>query len=52
MLVRPGERGWLKVKNKAYWNYALEREALWDRPRNDNSRSVERNSRGARRLDL
>jgi bifunctional non-homologous end joining protein LigD len=25
-LYRPGEHGWLKVKNKAYWKYALERE--------------------------
>jgi hypothetical protein len=24
---RPGERGWLKVKNRAYWKYELEREA-------------------------
>ena len=26
-LYKPGERGWLKVKNKTYWKYALEREA-------------------------
>jgi bifunctional non-homologous end joining protein LigD len=24
---RPGERGWLKVKNRAYWKYEIEREA-------------------------
>jgi bifunctional non-homologous end joining protein LigD len=24
---RPGERGWLKVKNRTYWKYELEREA-------------------------
>jgi ATP-dependent DNA ligase len=24
---RPGERGWIKVKNKEYWRYELEREA-------------------------
>jgi bifunctional non-homologous end joining protein LigD len=23
---RPGQRGWLKVKNRAYWKYAIERE--------------------------
>jgi ATP-dependent DNA ligase len=22
----PGERGWVKVKNRAYWRYELERE--------------------------
>jgi bifunctional non-homologous end joining protein LigD len=27
---RPGERGWLKVKNRAYWKYELEREAAID----------------------
>jgi ATP-dependent DNA ligase len=26
-LYRPGERGWLKVKNSGYWKYELEREA-------------------------
>jgi ATP-dependent DNA ligase len=25
-VYRPGERGWLKVKNRAYWKYELERE--------------------------
>jgi hypothetical protein len=24
---RPGERGWLKLKNRAYWKYELERLA-------------------------
>jgi len=24
---RPGERAWLKVKNRDYWRYPLEREA-------------------------
>jgi hypothetical protein len=28
---RPRERGWLKVKNRAYWKYELEREALFNR---------------------
>jgi ATP-dependent DNA ligase len=23
---RPGERGWLKIKSRAYWKYDLERE--------------------------
>jgi hypothetical protein len=26
-VYKPGERGWLKVKNRAYWKYELEREA-------------------------
>jgi hypothetical protein len=26
-LYKPGQRGWLKVKNRAYWKYELEREA-------------------------
>ena len=30
-LYKPGERGWLKVKNKTYWKYALEREATAER---------------------
>jgi ATP-dependent DNA ligase len=25
---RPGERGWVKVKNRNYWRYPLEREAV------------------------
>jgi bifunctional non-homologous end joining protein LigD len=25
-VYRPGERGWLKIKNRAYWKYDLERE--------------------------
>jgi bifunctional non-homologous end joining protein LigD len=24
---RPGERGWVKIKNREYWRYALERES-------------------------
>jgi ATP-dependent DNA ligase len=24
---RPGQRGWLKIKNRAYWRYELERES-------------------------
>jgi bifunctional non-homologous end joining protein LigD len=31
-LYRPGERGWIKVKNKDYWRYELEREAAVKRP--------------------
>jgi bifunctional non-homologous end joining protein LigD len=30
-IYKPGERGWLKVKNRAYWTYQLEREALYPR---------------------
>jgi hypothetical protein len=25
---KPDERGWLKVKNKAYWKYELERDLV------------------------
>ena len=25
---RPGERGWIKVKNRAYWRYPLEHEGM------------------------
>jgi bifunctional non-homologous end joining protein LigD len=32
-VYKPGERGWLKVKNKAYWKYAMEREAVFGRAR-------------------
>jgi ATP-dependent DNA ligase len=24
---RPGERGWLKIKNREYWRYEMERES-------------------------
>jgi ATP-dependent DNA ligase len=24
---RPGERGWIKIKNRNYWRYEMEREA-------------------------
>jgi ATP-dependent DNA ligase len=30
-VYKPNERGWLKVKNKAYWKYELEREAVLER---------------------
>jgi bifunctional non-homologous end joining protein LigD len=31
---RPGERvGWVKVKNRAYWRYEMERESAINRPR-------------------
>jgi bifunctional non-homologous end joining protein LigD len=30
-IYKPGERGWLKVKNKSYWKFALEREAMAER---------------------
>jgi bifunctional non-homologous end joining protein LigD len=32
---RPGERGWVKIKNREYWRYELERESAIDarRPR-------------------
>jgi bifunctional non-homologous end joining protein LigD len=28
---RPGERGWIKTKNRGYWRYALEREGAFKR---------------------
>jgi bifunctional non-homologous end joining protein LigD len=39
-LYKPGERGWLKVKNKAYWEYTLEREAMAERRPKSGSRFV------------
>jgi bifunctional non-homologous end joining protein LigD len=27
---RPGERGWIKIKNRAYWRYEMERESAID----------------------
>jgi ATP-dependent DNA ligase len=24
---RPGERGWVKIKNRQYWRYEMERES-------------------------
>ena len=30
-LYKPGERGWIKVKTRAYWKYDLEREAILER---------------------
>jgi bifunctional non-homologous end joining protein LigD len=30
---RPGERLWIKVKNRGYWRYSLEREAARNRRR-------------------
>jgi hypothetical protein len=25
-LYRPGDRGWVKIKNREYWRYEIERE--------------------------
>ena len=30
---RPGERGWVKIKNRAYWRYELERESAINKRR-------------------
>jgi bifunctional non-homologous end joining protein LigD len=30
---RPGQRGWVKTKNRAYWRYEIERESALNRPR-------------------
>jgi bifunctional non-homologous end joining protein LigD len=30
---RPGERGWIKIKNREYWRYELERESAMNRRR-------------------
>ena len=29
----PGQRGWVKIKNRAYWRYEMERESALNRPR-------------------
>jgi ATP-dependent DNA ligase len=44
-IYRPGERGsWVKVKNRAYWRYELEREAV--------ARLVERRPIDSRRVSV
>ena len=30
---RPGERGWVKIKNREYWRYELERESAINKRR-------------------
>jgi bifunctional non-homologous end joining protein LigD len=30
---RPGERGWIKIKNRDYWRYEIERESAINRHR-------------------
>ena len=30
---RPGERGWVKTKNRSYWRYEMERERAINKPR-------------------
>ncbi len=30
---RPGERGWVKIKNREYWRYEMERESAIDKRR-------------------
>jgi bifunctional non-homologous end joining protein LigD len=30
---RPGERGWVKTKNRSYWRWQMERESARNRPR-------------------
>jgi ATP-dependent DNA ligase len=30
---RPGERGWIKTKNREYWRYEIERESAINKPR-------------------
>jgi|SRR5512132_762402 bifunctional non-homologous end joining protein LigD len=32
-VYRPGERGWIKFKNRAYWRYELERDSAINKPR-------------------
>jgi ATP-dependent DNA ligase len=39
-IYRPGERGWLKVKNRAYWKYELEREAAIEHRINATARPI------------
>jgi bifunctional non-homologous end joining protein LigD len=46
---KPNERGWLKVKNKAYWKYEVEREAVFECRSSDGTRRVrERHGRSTR----
>jgi ATP-dependent DNA ligase len=28
---QPGERGWVRVKNRDYWRWEIERGAVWAR---------------------
>ena len=30
---RPGERGWVKTKNRSYWRYEMERESAINKRR-------------------
>ena len=30
---QPGDRGWVKTKNRAYWRYEMERESAINKPR-------------------
>jgi hypothetical protein len=30
---RPGERGWVKTKNRSFWRWEMERESALNRPR-------------------
>lgn len=30
---RPGERGWIKTKNREHWRYEIERESAINKPR-------------------
>lgn len=32
-LYRPGQRGWIKIKNREYWRYELERESAINKRR-------------------
>jgi ATP-dependent DNA ligase len=32
-LYRPRNRGWVKIKNREYWRYELERESALNKPR-------------------
>jgi bifunctional non-homologous end joining protein LigD len=32
-LYRPGERGWVKTKNRSYWRWEMEHESAINKPR-------------------
>jgi bifunctional non-homologous end joining protein LigD len=32
-MYRPGERGWIEIKNRDYWRYEMERESAINKPR-------------------
>jgi ATP dependent DNA ligase domain len=44
-VYKPGERGWLKVKKRAYWKYQIEREAIFERATKAKARGRQQSQR-------